>query len=135
MRTSILLSLCFLATAAMAGDLARPPRAERRPVVDTYHGESVTDPYRWLEQVDAPETRTWVGQQAAYARRVLDATPARKQIEARVRQVMRDRSPSYLDLQKRAGLWFALKLDPKKNQPMLVTLTRLDGKGKERILL
>ena len=134
MRIMILVSLCFLATAAPAGDLAKPPRAERRPVADTYQGEQVTDPYRWLEQ-DAPETRAWVEQQATFARRTLDAAPARKQIEARVRQVMRDFSSSYLFLQKRAGLWFALKLDPRKNQPVLVTLTRLDGKRKERILL
>src|SRR5215472_8150075 len=134
MRITILGSLCFLATAALADDLAKPPRAERRPVADTYQGEQVTDPYRWLEQ-DAPETRAWVEQQAAFARRTLGTAPARKQIEARVRQVMRDFSPSYLFLQKRAGLWFALKLDRRKNQPMLVTLTRLDGKGKERTLL
>ena len=30
------------------------------PVVDTIHGESFTDPYRWLEDQAAPDTRSWL---------------------------------------------------------------------------
>lgn len=31
--------------------------------VDNYHGELIADPYRWLEDTDAPETTQWVNQQ------------------------------------------------------------------------
>ncbi len=32
-------------------------------VVDDYHGTAVADPYRWLEDLDAPETAAWIAEQ------------------------------------------------------------------------
>ena len=32
------------------------PSARREAVVDDYHGTPVADPYRWLEDPQAPET-------------------------------------------------------------------------------
>jgi len=31
--------------------------------VDEYHGVSIPDPYRWLEQLESPETRSWIEEQ------------------------------------------------------------------------
>lgn len=33
------------------------------PTVDEYHGVSIADPYRWLEQLELPETRSWISEQ------------------------------------------------------------------------
>lgn len=35
----------------------------RQGAVDDYHGTEVADPYRWLEDLNAPETRAWVEEQ------------------------------------------------------------------------
>jgi prolyl oligopeptidase len=36
------------------------PPARRDAVVDDYHGTPVTDPYRWLEEPQSPETHAWL---------------------------------------------------------------------------
>jgi prolyl oligopeptidase len=36
------------------------PAAPRGNVIDDYHGTSVADPYRWLEQLDSPRTAEWL---------------------------------------------------------------------------
>src|SRR5690349_7341290 len=36
------------------------PTSAKGEVVDTYHGVQIADPYRWLEELDTPDTRAWV---------------------------------------------------------------------------
>src|ERR1700753_1938998 len=40
-----------------------PALAAVHVVKDTYHGVTIEDPYRWLEE-DSPETQAWLAQQA-----------------------------------------------------------------------
>ena len=54
---------------------------------DTYYGESVADPYRPLEDIDASPTRAWVAAEAAMTRAYLDAVPQRAAIRAHLQSM------------------------------------------------
>jgi prolyl oligopeptidase len=65
-----------------------PPTTRREDFREILHGVEVTDPYRWLEDGDAPETRAWLSAQDEYARPFLD-TPMRERIRARLAGLMK----------------------------------------------
>ena len=55
--------------------------------VDDYHGTLIADPYRPLEDSDAPASREWIAAQNELTARVLDGVPARRAIRARLAEV------------------------------------------------
>ena len=59
------------------------PPSPTSDVIDIYHGVRVADPYRWLENPDAAETREWVAAQNALTRSVLDG-PFRERLRTRL---------------------------------------------------
>ena len=90
----------LLVAAAVTGSVAAqtparpaPPPAPMRPVVDTYQGVQVTDPYRWLERWDDSEVKAWTEAQNTYTHEQLDALPFMAALRARVQKVGADTSP------------------------------------------
>jgi prolyl oligopeptidase len=65
-----------------------PPASAVWPVTEVFHGNPITDPYRWLEDPDSPETRNWIRSQTLYARSYLAAIPGRSRIRERLRQLL-----------------------------------------------
>ena len=65
-----------------------PPETAQDPVVDTLHGVVFTDPYRWLEDQDSPETRAWIAEQNAHAAQIVGESALRTGLEARLRELM-----------------------------------------------
>jgi prolyl oligopeptidase len=60
------------------------PAAARGSQVDDYHGTKVADPYRWLEDVDSPETRAWVQAENKLTFGYLASIPERAAIRKRL---------------------------------------------------
>ncbi|MDQ3281837.1 MAG: prolyl oligopeptidase family serine peptidase [Acidobacteriota bacterium] len=64
-----------------------PPTAAR-PVAETLHGVDVADPYRWLEDQNAPETRDWIARQNAYTDRLLGNRAEQARFASRIRELL-----------------------------------------------
>jgi len=74
-------AFALAATLVYAVNIMPPPTTKTEPVIDDYHGTKITDPYRWLENQNSPETRQWLDAQEKYARSYLDALPGRAQLK------------------------------------------------------
>jgi prolyl oligopeptidase len=92
---ALFLSLVFVACAVPAPQTApqavappAPPKTEVRPVTETLNGVTVTDPYRWLEDQNSPETRAWIDRQNAYTDSILANRPERAAIANRLQQLL-----------------------------------------------
>jgi prolyl oligopeptidase len=112
-----------------------PPAAARRPVTDAYHGRRVVDDYRWLEDGKSAEVRAWSGAQNEFARAELAKLPERAAIAERVGAILRHATSDHFALAWRKGLLFAMKAQPPKQQPILVTLRSVDDPSSERVVV
>lgn len=63
------------------------PDARRGEVTDVYHGIEVADPYRWLEDTDTPETRSWIEAQNELTFAWLDEIPEREPVRRRLTEL------------------------------------------------
>jgi prolyl oligopeptidase len=70
---------------ALAGPSWSYPPARRSDQVDVYHRISVADPYRWMEDVDSPETRAWVESEETLTREYLAKIGGRDAIGERLK--------------------------------------------------
>ncbi|MGI8812821.1 MAG: prolyl oligopeptidase family serine peptidase [Pyrinomonadaceae bacterium] len=82
------LSLCFVfistATAQTAFDYPKPRKADQ---VDDYHGVKVADPYRWMEDTDSAETKSWIEAENKVTNAYLATIPQREKIKARLTEL------------------------------------------------
>lgn len=86
---ALLLGACTMSEtnsgeAASSAPLSYPP-VHMGSVVDDLHGDRVPDPYRWMEDLDAPEVAAFVEAQNAVARPYLESLPGRDALIARLR--------------------------------------------------
>src|SRR5215813_14579422 len=123
------------AASALAAAGPSYPPTPKHPVSDTYHGVTVTEDYRWLEDDASPEVKRWVAEQNAVTRGVIDAVTQRAEIGSRVAELLRTAPVRRYDFQYRGGKLFALKIDPPKNQPILVVLPSSGDVAAERVVL
>ncbi len=114
---------------------AMPPETPRVPVTDAYHGVTVEDDYRWLEDWNDPAVKKWSDAQNEYARAFLDHLPNVAAIRARVTEIMSARTVSYSGLEYRQGMLFAVKREPPRQQPFLVVFPSVDALDKSRVLV
>src|SRR4030095_2172124 len=115
--------------------LEPPQQTPKKPHSDAYHGVTVEDPYQWLENDEDSQVKAWSDTQSQRTRAYLDKLPDRAAIEKQLTEWYAKTSPSYFSLVSRPGILFAMKFQPPKQQPLLVTLVSPDDLKSEKVVL
>lgn len=100
-------------------------------VVDVLHGESIADPYRWLEDGESAETQAFTVAQNQFTDRMLSDVAARPQIRARLETLLQIGALSAPT--PAGGRYFYQRRDGNQNQPVLYVREGVDGT--DRVLL
>lgn len=99
--------------------------------VDIYHGVKVADPYRWLENPDADDTKAWVDAQNKVTFEYLNQLPDRERIQKRLTELWN--YEKYGMPFKRGERYFYYKNDGLQNQSVLYAIEMLNAEP--RVLL
>ena len=106
------------------------PRSAREDAFDTWHGERVADPYRWLEG-SSERIRVWTDAQNSRTHGLLDAVPARPAFAARLRELL---SVGLLGTPRPAGKWiFHTRREGDQKQAVLYVREGVDGQDRALI--
>jgi prolyl oligopeptidase len=117
--------LAFALSAAAVAFAQGPPPTPVHPVTDTLHGVAITDPYRWLEDQNSPETRAWLDAQIEYTQTFLSRMPVREKIKQRLTEL--SRIDSYGFPTERHGRYFFSRRLANENRASICMRTGLDG--------
>src|SRR6185295_1733555 len=90
---------------------------------DNYHGTTVADPYRWLEDANSAETKVWVDAQNKVTQAYLGQIPAREAIKQRLTKLWN--YERYSVPYKEGGRYFYSRNDGLQNQSVLYTMAKL----------
>lgn len=113
------------AVAMQAQEQLKYPPARRGDTVDVLHGQKVADPYRWMEELDAPETRAWVLAENRLTESWLAQVPERAALRERLTTLW---NYERYDVPWQAGgRYFYTRNDGLQNQSVLYVADSLEG--------
>ncbi len=130
----LLLAAAFVVVGLRAADnkaAAKPPETRRGDVKEVLHGVELTDPYRWLEDQQSPETRAWIDAQNAYTQAQLGAVPGRELLKQRLTALLKIDTVGFP--RERRGRYFFSKR--KADQDLSVIYMRQGLTGEDQVLI
>jgi prolyl oligopeptidase len=107
------------------------PASRPSGAVEILHGETIPDPYRWLEDGESAATREWTEAQNALTRSYLDRVPVRERIRARLDQLLAIGALSVPSPVR--GRYFYQRRDGRQNQPVLYLRRGLDARDSRAV--
>ncbi len=126
--SALLIVIFFSFLAANGGDEKKKPvypQTKKVDIVDDYHGTAVADPFRWLEDDNAPEVKAWVEEQNRLTFAYLEGTPCRAKIAKRLEELFN--YPRYRVPFRVGEYYFFAKNDGLQNQSVFYYHKGLDG--------
>jgi prolyl oligopeptidase len=106
----------------------RYPVARKVEQTDDYFGTMVSDPYRWMEDVDSAELKTWVDAENELTQRYLAQIPARATMQQRLMELIN--FERYTAPSRRGTRYFYSHNSGLQNQNVLYWQEGLDGEPK-----
>src|SRR5712671_2457861 len=101
------------------------PAPRKGDVVDTYFGTKVADPYRWMEDLNAPEVARWVEAENAVTFAHLDALPMRDALKKRITELWN--YPKVTPPRYEGRHWFYNRNSGLQRQSVVFTRETLSG--------
>lgn len=111
------------------------PKSKVVEQIDDYHGTKIDDPFRWLEDVDAADTKAWVSEQNKLTFDYLESIPARGKFKERLTKLW---NFERYGLPRQYGMtYFYSYNNGLQNQNVLYVAESLDADGlaKQKLLL
>lgn len=130
MKKTITLSAIVCTLVMNAQTKINYPETKKIDHVDTYFGEKINDPYRWLEDDRSAETEAWVKTQNVVTYGYLEQIPYRNQLKSRMEKLWNYEKISAPF--KEGDYTYYYKNNGLQNQSVLY---RKDKAGKEEIFL
>jgi prolyl oligopeptidase len=118
-------------TCPATGDSLTYPVTRKVDQTDNYHGTTIADPYRWLEDANSADTKAWVDAENKVTQSYLAQIPARDAIRQRLTRLWN--YERYSVPYKEGGRYFYSRNDGLQNQSVLYTMKSLSDKP--RVLL
>jgi prolyl oligopeptidase len=109
----------------LCGQNLQYPQTRKSEQVDNYHGESVADPYRWLEDDRSAETEAWVKAENQVTAEYFSRIPYRDQVKRRLKELIN--FPRYGAPSRRGEFFFFTKNDGLQNQDVYYVSKGLEG--------
>ncbi len=101
------------------------PKAKTGTQVDDYHGTKIADPYRWLENVDASDTRAWIEAEDKLTFAKLAQIPGRDRIREKLSAVWN--YEKFSPPEKYGERYFYTRNDGLQNQSVLYVADSLEA--------
>jgi len=124
-RIAVLIALTCGSSLLAQSSSFTYPQPRKGDVVDDYFGTKVADPYRWMEDLNAPELKKWIDAENAVTFKYLDALPLRDPLKRRITELWN--YPKVTPPRYEGRHWFYNRNSGLQRQSVVFTRETLDG--------
>ncbi len=118
----------------MAQVTPKPENATPKVVTDVYHGVTLEDPYRYMEDLNDPEVINWLRSNTDYAQSVLNSIPEKDDLMKKIRELDSRTAARIMNVNiTDDDTYYYLKMTPKDESGKL--FVRNGYEGSEKLLL
>lgn len=121
----------FISQAFTLPPFTASPKTQVEPVIEVMHGVKITDPYRWLENQNDPNTRKWIEAQNDYTKSIIGNLPEKVKIKKRLAELMKVDTINVPFSTN--GYYFFLKMGANEEQKVLYV--RKGAAGQDTVLV